>query len=91
MSDYIDREAALDIDVDIEVENESDIDLIMRGMRLYMEYIKGIPSAGQIRPLANGEWLYDTTTDMFACSLCDGLAARNVYSYCPWCGADMRK
>lgn len=91
MSDYISREQALAFEASVAVDNPNDIDLIMRGAKLYMDYIKSLPSAGQVRPLANGEWLYDTTTDMFACSLCDGLAVRNVYSYCPWCGADMRK
>ena len=87
--DYIDREAALGIDVDVEVENESDIDLIMRGVKLYMEYIKGIPSADV--EVKEAEWLYDSTSDMFACSACGGLVVLDLYSYCPWCGAKMQK
>ena len=89
MSDYIDRDAALAFEASVAVDSPNDIDLIMRGVKLYMEYIKGIPSTDV--EVKEAEWLYDSTSDMFACSACGGLVVLDLYSYCPWCGAKMQK
>lgn len=52
--------------------------------------IQSIPAA-DVKPVVHGRWIYDTTTDEFACSVCDGLMVRNVFNFCPWCGAELRK
>ena len=36
-----------------------------------------------------GKWIFDEGE--FVCSECDGIMVRNVYNFCPWCGADMRE
>lgn len=39
----------------------------------------------------NGKWIYNEALEAFECSACRGLAVRNIFYYCPWCGADMRE
>lgn len=36
-----------------------------------------------------GQWIHLDTWDTFECSVCGGQMVRNVYDYCPWCGAKM--
>ena len=38
-----------------------------------------------------GKWIFEIETDMFHCSKCNGMATRNDYPFCHWCGADMRE
>lgn len=47
--------------------------------------IEEMPSIGERK---KGKWLFDEGE--FVCSECDGRMVRNVYNFCPWCGADMR-
>lgn len=37
----------------------------------------------------HGRWNYETETEMFQCSVCKGMAVRNDYPYCHWCGTLM--
>ena len=48
-----------------------------------------LPSA-DVRENTHGEWEYISFTGLFKCSHCGEDMVRNVYPYCPWCGADMR-
>lgn len=43
--------------------------------------------AADVQPVRHGRWVYDEGE--FACSECDGVMVRNVFNYCPWCGARM--
>ena len=52
--------------------------------------IQELPSADVVE-VKHGEWQYDCACDLFNCSQCGDYMARNVYPYCPWCGADMRE
>lgn len=52
--------------------------------------IDEMPSADVVE-VEHGEWQYDCACDLFNCSYCGSYMARNVYPYCPWCGADMRE
>ena len=56
MTEYIDREAALNFEMDIEA-NPEDIQAISTGMSMYAEYIKTIPAA-DVAPVKHmSEWI----------------------------------
>ena len=38
-----------------------------------------------------GKWIYLTGLDAFECSVCGSAMVRNIFDYCPWCGARMVK
>ena len=38
-----------------------------------------------------GKWLYLDGLDAFECSVCGRQMVRNIFDYCPWCGAEMRE
>ena len=42
-----------------------------------------------VDPVKHGKWVYQETWSVFNCSECGRSMPRNVYSYCPWCGARM--
>ena len=42
-----------------------------------------------VREARPGKWLHNAEYDCFNCSRCGKLMIRNIYSYCPWCGACM--
>ena len=52
-----------------------------------VDVIDDIP-ASDVRENVRGEWVY--YWGIFKFSNCDGQMVRNVYPFCPWCGADMR-
>ena len=44
------------------------------------------PSA---QPERKGKWIYLDGLDVFECSVCGRQMVRNIFNYCPWCGARM--
>ena len=38
-----------------------------------------------------GEWIYLDGLDAFECSVCGRQMVRNIFNYCPWCGAKMEE
>lgn len=38
-----------------------------------------------------GKWIYLNGLDAFECSVCGRQMVRNIFDYCPWCGAEMTK
>lgn len=38
-----------------------------------------------------GKWIYREPLDVFECSVCGSMMVRNIFNYCPWCGAYMRE
>lgn len=38
-----------------------------------------------------GKWNYLDGLDVFECSVCGRQMIRNIFDYCPWCGAEMRE
>ena len=42
-----------------------------------------------VRP--KGKWMFESETEMFQCSKCKGMAVRNDYPFCHWCGTEMEK
>ena len=54
------------------------------------EVLNSIPAA-EVQPVRQGRWQYETETEMFQCSVCGGMAVRNEYPYCHWCGAKVDK
>ena len=48
-----------------------------------------IPAA-DVAPVRHGRWVFnDELDDMFHCTVCDNVAVRNTFNYCPNCGARM--
>ena len=37
----------------------------------------------------HGRWIYLGGVDAFECSVCGRQMVRNIFDYCPWCGAKM--
>lgn len=74
------RQGALMID-DIRESN-----IIMLGMNLLEEAVRNQPSAQR-----KGKWIYLNGLDAFECSVCGRQMVRNIFDYCPWCGAEMTK
>lgn len=40
-------------------------------------------------PEQHGRWIYLSGLDAFECSICGRQMVRNIFDYCPWCGAKM--
>lgn len=38
-----------------------------------------------------GKWIYLNGLDAFECSVCGRQMVRNIFDYCPWCGARMER
>lgn len=93
MTEYINREAALEFEMEIEADPD-DIQAISTGMSMYAEHIKSIPSADVVEQ-KHGKWLDATTLDnefiCWVCSECRHGAdfVYEPYNYCPNCGARM--
>ena len=45
-----------------------------------------LPSA---QPKRKGRWIYHESLDVFECSVCGRQMVRNIFDYCPRCGAKM--
>lgn len=48
--------------------------------------LNNLPSAQR-----KGKWIYLNGLDAFECSVCGRQMVRNIFDYCPWCGAEMTK
>lgn len=44
---------------------------------------------GKRDAVRHGEWDYNDIIDSFECSVCGEGIVRNVFNFCPWCGAKM--
>ena len=44
MKEYIEREEALTFELDVEAESAEELQAIMKGMALYADYLKSLPS-----------------------------------------------
>ena len=42
-------------------------------------------------PVKKGKWIYHEPLDVFGCSVCGRQMVRNIFDYCPWCGARMER
>lgn len=87
MSDYIDRQAALDA--------ISEACFELRGVYGRCEdALNALPSA-EVEPVKRGKWEkkpdpYGFFDEIPVCSICGHTnALREQYPYCPWCGAKM--
>lgn len=84
MSDYIDRQAA--------IEAVGDIHPLDYNSRAIAERLKNLPSA-DVEPVRHGEWIPVVLGDM-RCSCCNEVygvcgGLLGDYNYCPNCGARM--
>ena len=58
--------------------------------RAFEESADVVECAPTIDPAKRGKWLYLDSNDVFECSVCGRQMVRNIFYYCPWCGARMR-
>ena len=72
--------------IDEIIFNEEDVGII--ASKEVIDIIQNMPSA-DVRENKHGEWVYQSDT-LFACTNCGEKMVRNVFPFCPWCGADMR-
>lgn len=84
MDDLISRQAAIDA-----LSRISNMNMCAKNYIMVKDMLKVIPSAQPERKM--GKWVYLDTWSMFECSVCGRQMVRNVYNYCPWCGAEMVK
>lgn len=55
-----------------------------------MDVCDAIADAPTIEP-KKGRWIYHEPLDVFECSVCGRQMVRNIFNYCPWCGAKMER
>jgi hypothetical protein len=100
MTDYISREAMINLVEDDGHANEIDLGW-PDGNMAFVEMIKELPAA-DVRPVVRGKWipvgLDDVDEGMFKCSECGSehffpeiLMGIHADNFCPNCGADMRE
>lgn len=77
-TDCISRQAAIDA--------LGDIHPLDYNAQAYKARIENLPSARR-----KGKWIYLNELDAFECSICGRQMVRNIFDYCPWCGAEMTK
>lgn len=88
--DTISRRAAIDefyhIKCNLQMMDDTHTaDKMMHGLYLAENAVKLLPSAQR-----KGKWIYLTGLDAFECSVCGRQMVRNIFDYCPWCGAEMK-
>ena len=83
MSDLIDRQAAIKAIEDLQDCYNGFSDTYDKACIIGV--LEEVPSAQQ-----KGKWIYLNGLDAFECSVCGRQMVRNIFDYCPWCGADMR-
>ena len=93
MSDLISRQAAIDaleeqLDY-LQMLNKDEnpkAESVWYGVSWARNTIAELPSAQR-----KGKWIYLNGLDAFECSVCGRQMVRNIFDYCPWCGAEMTK
>ena len=81
MSEYISREEVLEEEATL--KGYSSLRFVL------VDDIKSIPPA-DVRENIHGHWKVGFGNTWCSCSECSGNGSTN-WSYCPWCGADMRE
>ena len=82
MNDYISREAAKRVVLHLPTTPDEKI--------IFLKKLNTV-SAADVRAVVRGEWGIDyiDTDYPYECSNCHGVS-KDRWSYCPFCGADMR-
>jgi rubrerythrin len=80
MADLIERQAAIDA-MERAKERYFDRKVIIGKMQ---DIVNNLPSAQK-----KGKWIYLDGLDAFECSFCGRQMVRNIFDFCPWCGARM--
>lgn len=100
MSEYIDRDKAIDLFYSVDPENDgSDECTIVLESQNYtsseIEYLLSCLPAADVAPVVHGRWKYTSSscsmfTGVYKCSCC-GVEDENgeCYNFCPNCGAKM--
>lgn len=80
MSDLISRKAAIDA-----IEELTNRYFVRKAVLVMaQDAINNLPTAERA-----GKWIYLESIDAFECSVCGEQMVRNIFAYCPWCGARM--
>lgn len=89
MTDYIDRQAAIDaLDGEITVTGKANAEAVRGYVNLVADRIKRLPSA-EIELVKRGRWIAIGNTGLAQCK-CGYMTDRYcIYNYCPNCGAKM--
>ena len=82
---YIDREAA---ENHMTIKAAQDRDSARRTWARAIASLADLPAADVVE-VRHGRWIYKETWSIFECSCCGVSMVRNVYQYCPNCGAKM--
>jgi hypothetical protein len=90
MTDYISREAMINLVEDDGHANEIDLGW-PDGNMAFVEMIKELPTA-DVRPVVRGRWIdTDNYYQRWKCSACGCHTREAAPNFCPNCGADMRE
>lgn len=84
MSDLIERQAAIKAIEDLQDCYNGFSDTYDKACIIGV--LEEVPSAQR-----KGKWIYLNGLDAFECSVCGRQMVRNIFDYCPWCGAEMTK
>jgi hypothetical protein len=101
MTDYISREAALNVNFRVNVNSfESRITTAKRAVQTYADEIAKLPAA-DVRPVVRGKWIKELHPNVryyqYKCSICGEFSGHDSEgwiwepNFCPNCGADMRE
>lgn len=58
-------------------------------MKLIFDALVDSMPAADVVEVRHGRWIYLGGLDAFECSVCGRQMVRNIFDYCPWCGALM--
>ena len=85
MDDLISRQAAIDaLNGEFTVTGRKNAETIRDYISDVDKKLRELPSAER-----HGRWIYLCGLDAFECSVCGRQMVRNIFNYCPWCGAKM--
>ena len=84
MSDLISRQAVLE---EIDRASRKYSASFFKGLSIAADIVAKQPTAER----SKGKWMFESETEMFQCSKCKGMAVRNAYPFCHWCGAEMER
>lgn len=89
MTDYIDRQAAIDALAKHEKSKGHNYTLFVDIVSECAEIIRDLPSA-EVEPVKRGKWIpLEEEIGLYECSVCGHKILRVECNYCPNCGAKM--
>lgn len=96
MTDYIEREAALNFIANVECR-PSELEAVKNALQVYSDHISSLPAA-DVQPVVHGKWEAQCPDlvpmgSTWYCSNCDEeydeWGCKPPWRFCPYCGARM--